>query len=308
MKYLIVPIIFIMITTTIMAQETEKPKWLDTNLYPFESNYLNIGSDKMHYVDEGSGPVMLFVHGTPSWSFLYRDMIKHFSKTHRCIAPDHLGFGLSDKPENYDYSPEQLAENLTLFIEQLGLKDIILVVHDFGGPIGLSYAINHPENIARVVLFNTWMWETASDPDVKKIDKILHSSLGKFLYKRFNFSPKVLLKKGFADKKKLTKRIHRHYLKPFPSAKYRSSPLKIGYGLLGASDWYQSLWEQHQKITHKPFLVLWGMQDTFLAPKYLERWKSILKNATVQELEGGHFVQEEAKTTINQALSKFLKG
>jgi len=113
-------------------------KWLDTKEYPFSSNYLETQWGKIHYLDEGKGETILFVHGTPTWSFLYRNYIKELSKNYRCIALDHLGFGLSDKPKNFPGTPQLHSENLKALIDALQLKDITLVVHDFGGPIGLS--------------------------------------------------------------------------------------------------------------------------------------------------------------------------
>ncbi len=191
-------------------------KWLDTREYPFQPNYQTTPSGQLHYIDEGKGDVILFVHGTPTWSFLYRSHIKALSNTHRCIAPDHIGFGLSDKPKNFAGTPQEHARNLNQLIAHLDLKNITIVVHDFGGPIGLSYAISKPENVKRIVMFNTWLWETKEDKDAQKIDKILHSSFGNFLYLNTNFSPKVLLKKAFHNKKHLSKQVHNHYKKPFP--------------------------------------------------------------------------------------------
>src|SRR3954465_4600219 len=116
--------------------------WIDKESYPFKSNYIEANCcDNMHYIDEGKGEVILMVHGTPTWSFLYRHLIKDLSGNYRCIAIDHLGFGLSDKPRKYSYKPEELAKNLRHFIEKMNLKNITLMVHDFGGPIGLAYAI-----------------------------------------------------------------------------------------------------------------------------------------------------------------------
>ena len=115
-----------------------EPAWLDRSVYPFAHSYARLEAGTMHYVDEGEGETLLFVHGTPTWSFLYRDMIQALSKNHRCVAIDHLGFGLSEKPEKFSGLPEDHAENLAAFIKKLDLRDITLVVHDFGGPIGLG--------------------------------------------------------------------------------------------------------------------------------------------------------------------------
>src|SRR5918997_520724 len=117
------------------ATTAATPSWLDRTAYPFASRLLEVlPGANMHYVDEGSGDVMLFVHGTPTWSFEWRHVIRHFSRTHRCIAMDHLGFGLSDRPRDFDYTPEAHQRVLRTFVERLGLDRITLVVHDYGGP------------------------------------------------------------------------------------------------------------------------------------------------------------------------------
>lgn len=124
--------------------------WLDTAEYPFRHHYADLRNGKMHYVDEGKGDVILFVHGTPSWSFLYRNYIKTFSADYRCIAIDHIGFGLSEKSESFVGSPQEHARNLSEFIRKLELQNITLVVHDFGGPIGLAAAMDNPERIKKL--------------------------------------------------------------------------------------------------------------------------------------------------------------
>src|SRR5688572_5015084 len=123
--------------------------WLDKIEYPFHSNYFDVDGHKLHYIDEGQGENILFVHGTPSWSFDYRNIIKDLSQSFRCIAIDHIGFGLSDKPEHYDYSTINHSKTLEKFILNKELSNFTLVVHDFGGPIGLNVAIHHPEKIKK---------------------------------------------------------------------------------------------------------------------------------------------------------------
>lgn len=289
-----------------MGNSMQAQAWLDSQLYPFAQQTFQLEAGKMHYVDEGEGETILFVHGTPTWSFLYRDFIKKFSKSHRCIAIDHLGFGLSEKPLDFSGKPEAHARNLAAFIEGMDLKDITLVVHDFGGPIGLGAAVTMPQRIKRVVLFNSWLWETKDNPAVQKVDRILNGFMGRFLYLRMNFSPKVLLKKGFADKKKLEKAVHRHYIRPFPDKDARQSLLRIGQALLGSSDWYQEQWEKLDVLLDKPWLILWGMKDSFITPEYLEKWKERMPNATVEPLDCGHFVQEEGKERAIQLMGDFL--
>ena len=282
-----------------------KDAWLDRNLYPFQSRYINLRAGRMHYIDEGKGPVILFVHGTPTWSFLYREFVKELSKNFRCIAMDHLGFGLSDKSEDFGGSPEDHAANLVEFVERLGLSSFTLVVHDFGGPIGLGAGVQLKDRVNRVVLFNSWLWDTKSNPEAVKIDKIVRSGLGKFLYLRLNFSAKVLLRGGFSDKKKLTQSIHRHYLSPFPNKISRLGPWKMGKALVGSSDWYQRKWEELDALSELDWLVLWGEKDAFIDQRFLAKWRRRLPNGIFQSLDCGHFVPEEKTTESIREIRNF---
>jgi haloalkane dehalogenase len=267
---------------------------------------MEVDGGRMHYLDEGEGPAIVLVHGTPTWSFLYRHLIRDLAEAHRVIAPDHLGFGLSDKPESLDYRPESQARNLATLIERLGLKDIVLVVHDFGGPIGLSYAIDHPENVRALVLFNTWTWSLAGTP-AEKMSRLMSGPLGRFLYKRLNFSPKVLLKAVFADRSKLTRTVHRHYTDVFPTPAERHAPWVFARELIGSGDWYEDLWHRLGPIASKPALLLWGMRDSAFGPEALARWKGALPNARVVEFpDAGHFVQEEAPAEAVREIREFL--
>lgn len=267
--------------------------WVDTTLYPFENKFLRLESGNMHYVDEGKGEIILFVHGTPTWSFLYRDFIKELSKEYRCIAIDHLGFGMSEKTDSASETPEWHSRNLSEFIRKLNLQDFTLVVHDFGGPIGLAAGIENSERIKKVVLFNSWLWATEQKKDAQKIDKTLNSWLGKFLYLNMNFSPKVLLKKGYANKKDLSKEVHQQYIKPFPDKNSRIPLLNLAKALVGSSDWYQKQWEQLDLLSDKEWLILWGTKDEFITTDNLQKWQERLSNSKTKTFDCGHFVQEE---------------
>jgi pimeloyl-ACP methyl ester carboxylesterase len=285
----------------------QRPDWLNTSLYPFTSRWMDLEEGRMHYVDEGSGSVLLLVHGTPTSSILWRDLIRVLASRHRVIAIDHLGYGLSDKPADAGYRPADHARRLAHFIEALGLRDIALGVHDFGGPIGLSYAIAHPANVTRLVLSTTWMWSLRGNATAERASRLLGGRFGRFLYTRLNFSPKVLLKAGYADKSRLTAEIHRHYTAPFPNAGERIAPWILAGELVGSSDWYDQLWQQRERIADKPALVLWGMKDPAFGEAYLERWESALQHAEVHRIaDAGHFVSEEAGATVAQRVGAFL--
>jgi len=121
-----------------MSAPGANANWLDRDEYPFAPHYLTTPAGRLHYIDEGSGRPIVFVHGNPVWSFLYRNQIKALTSEHRCIAPDHIGFGLSDKPRDWTYLPAQHAANLEQLLEPMDLHDLTLVIGDWGGPIGIS--------------------------------------------------------------------------------------------------------------------------------------------------------------------------
>ena len=183
--------------------------------YPFTSRFVDLSAGRMHYVDEGSGDIVLFIHGTPTWSFEYRHLIKALRGTHRCIAPDHLGFGLSERPTNFSYTPEAHAAALEEFVTRMGLDRFTLVVHDFGGPIGLPLCLRHPDHVVRLVLFNTWMWPFDDDAAMQKRARIAGGGLGRWMYRHLNFSLKILMPSVYASRKRLTPEIHRRYLDVF---------------------------------------------------------------------------------------------
>lgn len=280
--------------------------WLDPSLYPFNNQYIQLELGQMHYVDEGKGEILLFVHGTPTWSFLYRNLIRKLSANYRCIAVDHIGFGLSEKPQGFVGTPQNHAKNLEEFIHALNLDNITLVVHDFGGPIGLAAGIEQADRIKRLVLCNTWLWETKQDKDAQKIDKLVKGWLGRYLYLNFNFSPKYLLKQGFSNAQLLSKAVHQHYIKPFPNKDSRMPLLDLAKALVGSSDWYQAQWQGLDRLVDKEWLILWGMQDKFITT-YLEKWKARLPHAKVRELDCGHFVQEEKTSDCLQEIQAFME-
>lgn len=281
-------------------------KWLDKIEYPFQSKFFTINGHQLHYIDEGKGDVILFVHGTPSWSFDFRNQIKCLSSKYRCIAIDHMGFGLSDKPKNYNYKTQNHAETLQAFIKQNQLDNITLVVHDFGGPIGLSVAIAMPEKFKQFVVLNSWLWSSKNEPEFIKLSKILKSPLLPFLYLRFNFSPTFILPKSFGDKK-LPRHLKSQYTRPSANKTERYGALAFAHSLLNDQDWFEKLWQSKKAISEKPFLFIWGMKDPVIKPNYLHKFTSGFPNHEALELATcGHFPQEEESTIVSEKLLDFL--
>jgi len=285
---------------------TQKDGWLDRKEYPFLSKYIGIDKHSIHYVDEGEGEVLLMVHGTPVWSFLYRHCIRRLSAKYRCVAIDHLGFGLSDKPGNADYSPQAHAERLDAFIKALDLRNITIITQDYGGPIALDYAVNHAENVRRLILANSWMW---SLPQMEQGGRLFNNALGKWLYLRYGFSPKVMIPHAFGDKSKLLPEIHAHYLKPLDTAENRIATFALVQALTGNKKWYDMLGEKSKSIADKPVLMLWGLQDRFVpATQLLPLWKKLWTNAQYVELaHAGHFVEEEDPERVVGEIERFLR-
>ncbi len=281
------------------AQKTDNPKWLDTKEYPFENHYFQLPMGKMHYVDEGEGAPIVLVHGNPGWSFEYRNIIKEMSKTNRCIAPDHIGFGLSDKPYSWDYLPKNHADNLEKFLDSLNLNNIILVVNDWGGPIGLSYALKHPEKIKKLVIMNTWMWSVENDPYYQKFSGMMGGGFGRFMIKNFNIFGKMVVKKAVGDKKKLKKEIHRHYYRHLETKKDRKGCYVFPKQIIASSDWLDSLWKKRNRIKNIPTAIIWGMKDIAFREQELDYWIDNWTNPKVIRLqEIGHFPQEESPMKV----------
>jgi haloalkane dehalogenase len=268
---------------------------------------MDLSVGRMHYVDEGRGEPILFVHGTPTWSFEWRHLIRAFAPTHRCIAPDHIGFGLSDRPRNFAYTPDAHADNLAQFVERLNPEPLTLVVHDYGGPIGLPLCLRHSERVRRLVLVNTWMWSFAGDRDMESKGRIAGGRLGRFLYRWANFSLRVLTPYAYGDKRKLTPEIHRQYLDRFADRWARGAVLwPLAHAILGSSDYYDSLWKDRDKLRGRPALIVWGMKDPAFGARQLARWRETLPSARAVEIDAGHWPHEESPDSVADAMREFL--
>jgi haloalkane dehalogenase len=295
-----------------MAQETAlgAPAWLDVEAYPFAHRWRSLSAGALHYIDEGEGPPLVLVHGTPTWSFEYRHVIRALSRTRRCIAFDHLGFGLSARPQGFSYTPEAHAKNALEFVNSLGLASFDLVVHDFGGPIGLPVLFRYPEKVRRLILLNTWMWPFDDDPDMTKKARLAGSSLGRWMYRYLNASLRLITPSAYGDKKKLTPKIHQQYLKVFPDKDSRSLVLwALAKSMLGSRDFFASLYAQREALQKLPVQLIWGLKDSAFLPAQLEKWRQIIPQAHVDTLAGaGHWPHEEEPAQVSQWMAEFLSA
>jgi haloalkane dehalogenase len=282
-----------------------RPTWLDTRAYPFASRAVEVNGLRVHYVDDGAGPTVLFVHGLPTWSFLWRHLITGLRDRHRCVALDLPGFGLSDKPPGDAYRPEDQARRLVAFVDALRLKDFALVVHDFGGPIGLSLALERPDAVRRLVLFNTWMWSLADDRRYARVGRLLSSALGRVLYERVGFSVNVVWRHAVRDPR-YTRAVHRQYAAPLAEPAARHATWIYARELLGSSAWYETLWARRARLARIPALLIWGTRDPAFG-KLLPRCRSVFEHAEVLELaDTGHAPQETRAPEIVPVVARFL--
>ncbi|MBL0280411.1 MAG: alpha/beta fold hydrolase [Bacteroidetes bacterium] len=281
--------------------------WLNTNEYPFKHHYFKVNDTTMHYVDEGEGEVLLFVHGTPSWSFEFRNVIKFLSKKYRCIAIDHIGFGLSEKPAKYDYTVQNHTASLLKLVTHLQLNQFTMLVHDFGGIIGLAAAEQIPEKIKGLVILNTWCRSIQDEPEYKKMKMILGSPLMPLLYRYLNFSAKYILPAAFGERSRLTPEIHQHFLRPFSKASERNGTIAFAKSLLRDQDYYASVGKKLSILKDKPVLIIWGMKDEFITEKHLLWMQEQFPGSKVVRYDdAGHFVLEEKSVVAGPVIAEFM--
>jgi haloalkane dehalogenase len=282
--------------------------WINRDMYPWTAKAFTVPAGTMRYLDEGAGKPIVMVHGNPSWSFGYARLVMRLSDRYRCIAPDHIGFGQSDKPYDWSYLPKDHAANLEALLESLDLHDITLVINDWGGPTGLSYAAAHPERVKRLVIFNTWAWSVKDDRYYRRFSGFMGGPIGRFLIRYFNFFARSVVLMAYGDRKKLTREVHRHYLDALPTPQSRKGSWVFPREIIGSSDWLASLWEKRELFTAKPTLLLWGMKDIAFREDILHKWQEAIPHAEVTRFEtAGHFVGSEQAEPIAQMMADFIE-
>ncbi len=286
-------------------------------LYPFEPHWLTLPSGhRMHYVDEGprDAPVVLMLHGNPTWSFYWRRLISALSPTHRVIAPDHIGCGKSDKPgdEAYSYRLEQRVQDIESLVGQLGLQDITLAVHDWGGMIGMGWAHRHPDLVARLVVLNTAAFPM---PSTKRLPASLwlarDTKAGALLVRGFNAFARGATR--FAvTRVRLPKAVRDGLCAPYDSWDHRRAVLRFVQDIpLKESDpsfsIVREVGEHLHQFNDRPVLICWGDRDFVFDDHFLRVWKSALPDAAVHQFpDCGHYVLEDAPEEIEQLVRSFL--
>lgn len=276
--------------------------------YPFRSHFARIAGHQMHYVDEGQGEVILLLHGNPTWSFYFRNLIRELASKFRVIAPDYIGCGLSDHPENAHFRASDRVDHLEELLSQLGVASLSLVMHDWGGPIGTSLAGRDPSRIKRLVYLNTTLTETDSLPAV--IKRAASPVIGRFLTKTTKNFLNLTTRLGVV--RKLTPEIKRGYLLPYQTSTRRTAIWDFVADIPFSSDHpsYSSLLEMAEKIPSlqsKPVLIIWGLRDPCFHKEMLAHVSRHFPAAEVIELpHASHLVLEDGKEVAIPAIREFL--
>jgi haloalkane dehalogenase len=260
----------------------------------------------MHYVDVGEGRPIVFLHGSPTWSFLYRKLIATLSKEYRCIGVDHLGFGLSDKPTKADYRPAAHTWRLETFIESLDLKEVTIVSHDFGGPIGMDWASQNPHRFRDMVMFNTWCWPLHDSPVIRKVKTAATSKLNTYWFRLLNPSPKFYLPILFADNHCLPMWVQDQFQHAFNNQFETYGPEALAKAWVSKDGWFEAVAENYAAL-HKSTLLLWGEDDITYGENALDRMLKLIPHAASVKLpKVGNYVPEEAPDAGITHIRRFI--
>jgi len=274
----------------------------DPRLYPFESRWFDSSRGRIHYVDEGDGPPILFCHGNPTWSFLYRDIIVALRDRFRCIAPDYLGFGLSERPAGFGYKIDEHARVVGEFVDHLGLDGYLSMGQDWGGPISMAVGVERADRVRGIVLGNTWFWPT----DVlttKTFSRVMSSAPMQWAILRRNYFVEHLIPLG--TQHRLSAEVMQHYRAVQPNAEARKGVAEMPKQILAAHPLLDRLAaEVPAQLGTRPALLVWGMKDFAFRPgPTLPRMRATFPDHVVVELpDAKHFIQEDAPDQIAAAI------
>jgi haloalkane dehalogenase len=286
--------------------------------YPFPSRFYDLDGLRYHYIDEGPTAgagdrgTLLCVHGNPTWSFAWRNLIKDLSRDYRIVAIDHMGCGFSDQPQNYEYRLARHIDNLSRFIVGLDLKQITLLAHDWGGAIGMGAACRLPDRFSRFALFNTAAFRSRRIP--WRIAVCRWPIVGPWGVRGLNLFSLAALQMAVCHPERMTAPVRAGYVAPYRSWHDRIAVLRFvqDIPMSPAHPSYAtlvSIEEQLSKFQHSPMLFVWGMRDWCFTPAFLEEFLKRFPNAEALRLEdAGHYVFEDAPEAILARLREFLRA
>ncbi|RJQ87969.1 MAG: alpha/beta fold hydrolase [Desulfobacteraceae bacterium] len=285
------------------------------HLYPYKSNYLRVNGLRYHYLDEGRGEPLLMLHGNPTWSFYFRNLVAAFKQSYRVIVPDHMGCGLSDKPDlnQYDFRLASRIGDLAALIEHLNPdRPVTLIAHDWGGMIGLGWALNHPERVARMVLMNTaGFFPPRGKPIPRRLRWLRNPNpIAQWAVLHLNLFACAAL--YMAPHRALPAEVRSGLIAPYNCALHRLATLKfvqdIPLNEADASGRIVARVEENlPRLTRNPVLLVWGAHDFVFDRAYFDEWRRRVPHAQAHWLtEAGHYLLEDAPVKIAGLIREFL--
>ena len=278
--------------------------------YPFQPKFFQVAGHKMAYLDEGEGPTLVMVHGNPSWSYLYRNLITALKEQYRIIVPDHLGCGYSAKPQDYPYQLADHIANLDALLEYCNVTTCIVVVHDWGGAIGLGWAGHHPEQVNAMVVLNTAAFPCPHIP--WRINICRWPVLGPLLVRGLNAFAGAAI--HMAVTKKMKAEVAQGFLAPYNNWANRVANLRFVQDIPLSSrhpSWstLQGVAENLHKLATKPMLICWGGRDFCFNDSFYQEWQQRFPQAECHYFpEAGHYVLEDAGADIEPLIADFCQG
>ncbi len=272
----------------------------DRTLYPFKSRWFDSSAGRMHYIDEGSGRPILFCHGNPTWSFLYRDIVARLADRFRCIAVDYLGFGLSERPESYEYTIEEHARTTGELVDYLGLDGFMVMGQDWGGPVSTAVATHRADRVSGVVLGNTWFWPPSLP--FRLFSRFMGTGLMQRKIIDDNFFVERIM--PISSAKKLSELEKEHYRRAQPSPAARRGVAVMPRQIIDATPLLERLsHDVPDKLGLRPALIVWGMKDIGFRPAMITRMRAAFSDARVLRLPNAkHYIQEDAPAAIAEAI------
>ena len=274
------------------------------DLFPFASRWFDATVGRVHYIDEGEGPPILLLHGNPTWSFLYRGIVIRLRRRFRCIAPDYPGFGLSEHPEDYDYTPREHAAVVLELVRHLDLTDLTIMGQDWGGPIGMKVALDEIARLRALVMGNTWYWPVDAW-HMKAFAYAMSSAPMQHMILERNFFVERMI--PFGTKHEVASEVMDHYRDVFPTSRSRIGVAELPKQLLGASFWLGEIAHAVPRmLKNVPLLLPWGIHDFAFTPRFMDRFREDFRSVKVRRLDARHFIQEDAPAEVSEAVQSFL--
>ncbi|MBU8899111.1 alpha/beta fold hydrolase [Corallococcus sp. M34] len=262
---------------------------------------------RIHYVDEGTGPTLLFLHGNPAWSFQWRTLIQGLRGSYRTIALDYPGFGMSEAPAGYGFTPREQSHVVEEFVEQLRLHDVTLVMQDWGGPIGLGFATRRPELVQRIILGSTWAWPTQKNVPRGIFSVIAGGPVGEFFQMNFNGFASFGLQNGIV--RKLAPQELDTYLRPFVPLERRGIAAFYPRQITAATDYFTEVESALPRLANKDALIFWALKDEGFPREDLEHFQRVFpRNRTREFAEANHFFFEDTAPQMLPEIKAFLSA